>query len=160
MPLYHVRGGLRAEGQALGQPVGHVTLSFTVEQDPEATGSSIRENRYEPKFRLYVVFLRNGQPAMMATEKVSDHDGDGDPLGAMKVSAGHDGNGDPQALRGIAMSRKRESGHDGDGFQPRQGAETSTGENSHKIHSGTCCLWSLWCFDFHPLRQSVSSVLF
>ena len=34
--LYHVRGGLRAEGQALGQPVGHVTLSFTVDQDPEA----------------------------------------------------------------------------------------------------------------------------
>ena len=78
VPLYHVRGGLRAEGQALGQPVGHVTLSFTVDQDPEATGSSIRENRYEPKFRLYVVFSRNGQPAMMATE-VSGDEGDGDP---------------------------------------------------------------------------------
>ena len=43
---------------------------------------------------------------MMTTEKVSGHDGDGDPLGAMKVSAGHDGNGDPQALRGTAMSQK------------------------------------------------------
>ena len=57
------------------------------------------------------------------------------------------------------MSRERESGHDGDGFHPRQGAESSTGENSDKIHPARpCCLWSL-VFD-HPLRQSVSSVLF
>ena len=55
-----------------------MTLSFTVDQDPDATGSSIRENRYEPKFRLYVVFSRNGQPAMMATE-VSGDEGEGDP---------------------------------------------------------------------------------
>ena len=48
VPLYHVRGGLRAEGQALGQPVGHVTLSFTVDQDPEATGSSIKRTSTNP----------------------------------------------------------------------------------------------------------------
>ena len=64
----------------------------------EATGSSTREYRYEPKFRLYVVFSRNGQPAMMATEKVSGHEGDGDPLGAMMVKAGHDGDGAPPGL--------------------------------------------------------------
>ena len=40
---------------------------------------------------------------MMATvtpgtlrRKVSGHDGDDNPLGAMKATAGHDGNGDPQ----------------------------------------------------------------
>ena len=78
----------------------------------------------------------------------------------MKVSAGHDGNGDPQALRGIAMSRKENPAMMATVFSPDKELKTSTGENSHKIHSGTCCLWSLWCFDFHPLRQSVSSVLF
>ena len=55
-----------------------MTLSFTVDQDPEATGSSIRKNRYEPNFRLYAVFSQNGQPAMMATE-VSGDEGDEDP---------------------------------------------------------------------------------
>ena len=87
VPLYHVHGCLRADGQVLGQPVGHVILSFTVDQDPEATGCSIRENRYESNFRLYVVFSRNGQPAMMATE-VSSDEGDRTPWR-------HDGNGRP-----------------------------------------------------------------
>ena len=32
----------------------------------------------------------------MATEHLSGHDDDGDPLGAMRATAGHDGNGDPR----------------------------------------------------------------
>ena len=38
--------------------------------------------------------------------RVSGLDGDSDPLGAKRVTAGHDGNGDPKALRGTARSRK------------------------------------------------------
>ena len=57
----------------------------------EATGSPIRENRYELNFRLNDVFSRNGQPAESLTVTESGHEGDGDPLGAMMVTNGHDG---------------------------------------------------------------------
>ena len=50
---------------------------------------------------------------MMATappgtlrRRVSGHDGDDDPLGAMTATADHDGNGDPQVLRRTAMSQE------------------------------------------------------
>lgn len=35
VPLNHVKGGLVAEGQALGQAVGHIAVSFVVDTDPE-----------------------------------------------------------------------------------------------------------------------------
>ena len=50
---------------------------------------------------------------MMATvtpgtlrRKVSGHDGDDNPLGAIKATAGHDGNGDPQVLRRTSISQE------------------------------------------------------
>ena len=42
----------------------------------EATGSPIRKNRYELKFRLNVVFAQNGQPVTFMTETESGHEGD------------------------------------------------------------------------------------
>ena len=39
--------------------------------------------------------------------RVSGLDGDSDPLGAKRVTAGHDGNGDPKALRGPQGVGKR-----------------------------------------------------
>ena len=57
----------------------------------------------------------------MATEKVSGHEGDGDSLNAMMVTAGHDGDGAPMGLHGHKGdgdplgAMMVSAGHDGDG---------------------------------------------